>query len=297
MSSSEIISRIEKLNDDEEILDFVHERLKELEEESEEAVIGQGYTDTYSGFISNKIHYKSTACIGKEKKAPPDLIFDDESVYVDLIKRIKTAPNHEAALADVYPVFCTVRDYFLKSDPTHWDDTDRAIVYYQAFSSGEKSVSIKQFKQCNLAFCSEFAGLTHNLFKFLGFDSELVVGARSVEGGMDVHAYNLIYPRGYEGESCLLLDVSNNIEVLDSGVSYAFPFVKKLTSEEQSLLKLGTPVDLDGLVDLQALVSYYQSYGGLTPAAAVTGETSFTYALGNGIIEKVNESRSRSSFY
>ena len=75
MSSSEIISRIEKLNDDEEILDFVHERLKELEEESEEAVIGQGYTDTYSGFISNKIHYISTASIGKEKKESPEFSF------------------------------------------------------------------------------------------------------------------------------------------------------------------------------------------------------------------------------
>lgn len=291
MSSSEIISRIEKLNDDEEILDFVHERLKELEEESEEAVIGQGYTDTYSGFISNKTHYKSTAPIGKEKKESPDLVFDDESVYVDLIKRIKTAPNHEAALADVYPVSRIVYDYFFKSDQIYGDDIDRAMVYYHAFLSGEKSVSIKQFKQCNLAFCSEVAGLTHNLFKFLGFDSELVIGARSVEKGMEAHSYNLIYPRGYEGESCLLLDVSNNIKVLDSGVFYGFPFVKKLTNGEQSLLKLGTLVDLDGLGDLQSLVRYYQSYRALTADATVTGKTSFTYALGNETLEKINESK------
>lgn len=291
MSSSEIISRIEKLNDDEEILDFVHERLKELEEVAEETVIGQGYTDTYSGFISNKTHYKSTAPIGKEKKAPPDLIFDDESVYVDLIKAIKTAPNHDSALADVYPVSRIVYDYFFKSDQIYGDDIDRAMVYYHAFLSGEKSVSIKQFKQCNLAFCSEVAGLTHNLFKFLGFDSELVIGARSVEKGMEAHSYNLIYPRGYEGESCLLLDVSNNIEVLDSGVFYGFPFVKKLTNGEQSLLKLGTLVDLDGLGDLQSLVRYYQSYRALTADATVTGKTSFTYALGNETLEKINESK------
>ena len=141
-------------------------------------------------------------------------------------------------MADVYPVSRIVYDYFFKSDQIYGDDIDRAMVYYHAFLSGEKSVSIKQFKQCNLAFCSEVAGLTHNLFKFLGFDSELVIGARSVEKGMEAHSYNLIYPRGYEGESCLLLDVSNNIKVLDSGVFLWVSIRKKVNKWGAILIEI-----------------------------------------------------------
>ena len=48
---------------------------------------------------------------------------------------------------------------------------------------------------------------------------------------------------------------------------------------------------LDGLGDLQSLVRYYQSYRALTADAIVTGKTSFTYALGNETLEKINESR------
>ena len=56
-------------------------------------------------------------------------------------------------------------------------------------------------------------------------------------------------------------------------------------------MKLGTLVDLDGLGDLQSLVRYYQSYRALTADATVTGKTSFTYALGNETLEKINESK------
>ena len=52
-----IKERIEKLNTDEEIYEFVYSRIKELEESAEEKTVGQEYTDSFTDFISSNIHY------------------------------------------------------------------------------------------------------------------------------------------------------------------------------------------------------------------------------------------------
>lgn len=46
--------------------------------------------------------------------------------------------------------------------------------------------------------------MAHNLFKFLGIDSEVICGAR----GKDLHAFNMIYPNGYGNEPMILYDPS-----------------------------------------------------------------------------------------
>ena len=68
---------------------------------------------------------------------------------------------------------------------------DVGLGRYMTYASHKgKQLSIKSVRDNECAFCSEKAGMAHNLFKFLGIDSEVVCGAR----GTEMHAYNFIYP-------------------------------------------------------------------------------------------------------
>ena len=65
MTKEEIKKRIFELQTDEEIIEFVNERLKELEDNSVERTVGQGYTDSFQDYISEKTHYKA---VGRNKR-------------------------------------------------------------------------------------------------------------------------------------------------------------------------------------------------------------------------------------
>ena len=75
MTKEEINKRIFELENDEEIINFVKERLDELEINSEEKTVGQNYTDSFQDYISQKIHYKAADKLGD--KECPDLVYDD----------------------------------------------------------------------------------------------------------------------------------------------------------------------------------------------------------------------------
>lgn len=61
MTKAEINKKIFELQNDEEIINFVKERLNELETNSAEKTVGQNYTDSFQDYISKK-------CIIKQLK-------------------------------------------------------------------------------------------------------------------------------------------------------------------------------------------------------------------------------------
>ena len=115
-----------------------------------------------------------------------NLIYDDITPYINLIKAIKqNSWYNELTLFST--VFFEVYNY-LPSDDI---GLGRAFTY---FENKGKRVSIKQIRDNACAFCSEKSGMAHNMFKFLGIDSEVVCGYR--DSGR--HAYNIVYPKhGY----------------------------------------------------------------------------------------------------
>ena len=54
MTKAEINKKIFELQNDEEIINFVKERLNELETNSVEKTVGQNYTDSFQDYISKK---------------------------------------------------------------------------------------------------------------------------------------------------------------------------------------------------------------------------------------------------
>lgn len=231
MTKSEINKKIFELKSDEEIINFVEERLNELETSSVEKTVGQNYIDSFQDYISQKTHYKAAEKF--DDSECPDLVYDDITPYINLIKEIKKG-NWYNELTLFTTIFFTVYKYLPSEDV--------GLGRYMTYASHKgKQLSIKSVRDNECAFCSEKAGMAHNLFKFLGIDSEVICGAR----GTEMHAYNFIYPNGYEKEPMVLFDPSYFVSFINGNNKLSFGFYAVFRRQDYEALKNGTPTQID----------------------------------------------------
>lgn len=245
MSKEEIQKKIYELKTDEEISVFVEERINYLENQSVERTVGQNYTDSFQDYISAKMHFKPVEKIKGEDCT--DLVYDDLQPYINLIKTIKNSKNNYSELTAFSDIFFTVHDYL----PSNNFDLGRFFLYVQ---SKGKRLSIKTVAQDGSALCSERAGLAHNLFKFLGMDSEWISGLRDKY----FHAYNMIYPNGYGTEPMVLYDPSFHINFEKEERKFSFGFFKAFKKEEYLRFISGEPI----VIDLSSTERKYRSMYG-----------------------------------
>lgn len=231
MTKDEIRNKIVSFKTEEEIKAFVESRIAELEETSVEAIVGQNYTDSFSEYISEKVHFKPGEKIGN--KECPDLVYDDLTPYYNLAKELNKNGNYsELTLFTI--VFYTIYNY-LPSDDI---GLGRALTY---LSHHGKRLSIKTVRENGCAFCSEKAGMAQNLFKFLGIDSELICGARAKE----LHAFNMVYPNGYGNEPMILYDSSFFVNFVKDDQIIYLGYFKPFKKEDYESFKQGIPTELD----------------------------------------------------
>lgn len=231
MTKAEINKKIFELQNDDEIVNFVKERLNDLEANSVEKTVGQNYTDSFQDYISKKIHYKAAEKFNNSEC--PDLVYDDITPYINLIKELKKGTwYNELTLFTI--IFFIVHEYL--------PSKDSGLGRYMIYASHKgKQLSIRTISENGVAFCSEKSGMAHNLFKFLGIDSEVVCGAR----GNEMHAYNFIYPNGYGNEPMVLYDPSHFVNFIKNNNNLSFGFYKAFRKEDYDALKNGTPIQID----------------------------------------------------
>lgn len=248
MTKEEINKRIFELKDEEEIREFVKLRIAELEEIAEEKTVGQNYTDSFSDYISSKVHYKPAAKLNDAEC--PDLVYDDIEPYVNLIKAIK-----KSSMYNEFTLFTTILSELWKYLPS---DVDQDYMRYRIYVShkGDK-VSIKEFGDKRASFCSEKSGLSHNMFKLLGIDSEVAIGARD----LDLHAYNLVYPKGYGNFPVVIYEPSFFVNFINGDKKITFAYYKILTEEEYKSLKMGYPHKIDLTKTEKAYRDFYGCNG------------------------------------
>ncbi len=264
MDKSEIQKKIYELKSDEEIIEFVKKRISDLESNSIESKVGQGYTNLFQEYISEKTHYKAGTSF--EDAECPDLVYDDITPYVELVKEIRKGPWY-SELSLFSTVFYTIYDY-LPSDDI---GLGRAMTYMA--KKGDR-ISIKTIRDNGCAFCSEKAGLAHNMFKFLGIDSEVACGYRDSE----MHAFNMVYPNGYGNEPMVIYDPSFFVSFVEDGKKTSFGYFKALGRNDYEKLINGTPIKVD-LTKTEK--NYRQLYGwnGSLDNSKFEGEQP-TYAIG-----------------
>ncbi len=270
MTKDEINKKIFQLQSDEEIIAFVNERIAELEANSIETTVGQGYTDTFREYISQKNHYKAAADFKDEEC--PDLVYDDMEPYIELVKEIKEHPwYNELTLFSI--IFYKIYHYL----PSEDFGFERALTYK---SHVNKKLSIKTIRERECAFCSEKAGMAHNMFKFLGMDSELACGYRDNE----LHAFNIIYPNGYENEPMVLYDPSFFVSFIKDNSKRSYGYFKALKRDEYERLINGQPLKLD-LTKTEQIYRQLYGFNGSLDDYTFDGELA-TYTIG---INKIKE--------
>ncbi len=268
MTKEEINKIIYELNSDDEIVNFVQKRIAELENKSSEITVGQNYTDSFRVYISSKVHFKPATTIGDNQC--PDLVFDDIVPYINLIKKIRKGRWYNE-LTLLTTIFFTINDYLGRSD----DIFERFMAYNSHIMEGK--VSIREIKEHRCAFCSEISALAHNMFKFLGIDSEFVCGMRNNEN----HAFLLVYPNGYDNVPLCIYDPSFFVSFVKSeNEKYSFGYYTGLNKENYESFKSGVPYKAD-LTKAEQTYRKLYGFNGLLDNCVFEGETP-TYIYGIG---------------
>ena len=264
MSKEDIKKKVLQLKTDEEIEEFIKSRIEELENITQEQIVGQDFTTTFDDFISSKVKFKPVASLGNNEC--PNLVYDDNLPYFELIKELATEQSYLNELYLFTPVMFEIFNYMSsKENKDNIRETliDRTWIYFDAMKSGKESISIKEFHKNKCAFCSENTGLAHNIFKILGIDSRVVIGKRNDEN----HAFNLIFPNGYDNSPAVLFDSSYTINFKNElGQNYSLAYFKVLTQEEYSNMLSGnmTPINFGKSVD--NLIKYYPMLSNFLPS-------------------------------
>ncbi len=268
MEKEEINKKIYALNSDEDILEFIKERIIELEKISKEQTVGQNYTDSFRDYIASNVHFKPAEKIGDVHC--PDLVFDDYTPYLNLIKEIKKGKWYNE-LTLLSTIFFVINDYLGKGD----DISTRFFVYDKHKQDG--FISIKEIKENKCAFCSEISALAHNMFKFLGIDSEFICGTRDKEN----HAYLILYPNGYDKVPAALYDPSYFVSfVRPDGEKYSFGYYCGMQPTVFENFKSGEPFRPD-LTKVENTYRKLYGWNGLLDGCLFEGDTPvYTYGLG-----------------
>ena len=146
------------------------------------------------------------------------------------------------------------------------------------YAKGKTEISIKEFHKQKCGFCSENAGLAHNIFKILDINSQLVIGKRNEEN----HAYNIVFPRGYGNHPAVLFDPSYTIDFkIDNGQKYSLGYFKVLTIDEYNNMLAGNRTLIDMKSSVETLIKYYPNQ--LTGLIASYENASYSIGISDGL--------------
>ena len=258
-----IVNEINNLKDS-EISEYVDNKLKLLEDSSQDEIIGQGYTDAYRNYIGLKTHYKPI--LSTSDFSCPDLVYDYKEPYVALVKSIRK--NGYSIVSIMNQMFRIVNGYSPLGEITL---LNRSLAYIMA-EKANKKLSIEALFNVKGAFCSEKSGLVHNMFKFLGIDSELVFGYNDKKA----HSYNMVYPYGYGKEPMFLLDVSYFIDFIKDNNKYSLAYLYAMDNDSYDAFVLGK----EYRTDLKKMEAYYRHFYNLDDSYRFVGSNKiYTYGL------------------
>ncbi len=255
MKKKEIKEKIFDLKSDEEIEQFVKNRIAELEKITEEKTAGQGYTTTFNDYISSKVNFKPVAS-SKDKECP-NLVYDDILPYLELVKILADEKSYLTELYLFSPIAVEIDNYFSnnKAKACMLESLiERQAIYSSATNKNIENISIKEFYKKNCGFCSEKTGLAHNIFKILGVDSQYVLGKRNNQN----HAFNIIFPHGYDVAPAVLFDTSFKLTFTNGlGKNYSCGVFKVLKQEEYENMLSGNNTLIDFEKSVNDLLIYY----------------------------------------
>lgn len=198
MNTFEIMQNLKE----EEIDEYIKHRLSFLKNK-EETVLGINTDNTiFRGLLDEKVTVNVSSSIRFDEDYLyidlASLVFDDDNIYKYLINNIKKTDNPFDAVIKATDEYLSLDDEIRKDDKKA---VKTRSYFYFLYSCGlKKDLSIKAFHKYHFAMCSEIAGLIHNMYKFLGIESDYVIG--ELDG--ITHAFNIVYFWGRDKEAIII---------------------------------------------------------------------------------------------
>lgn len=208
----QIIEKINSLDTDEELKEYVRQRIDYLEKNSKTRKLSNmnmnGDKSQYGTNIEGYIN--SDSPIETSKMVDPFYI-DDFNLYFDFAKQIKSAMQNRGAdysnLIDIFYEF----SFFTESLFGYKGNFNNREKVYLVEREG--NISIADFYHNDSALCSERSATVHNIATFFGLKSYLIFGELVAGDKTDTHAYNII--QAVDG-TLILYDSTNPVH-LESG--------------------------------------------------------------------------------
>ena len=192
----EILDIMKNLQTDEEIEKFITYRLSMLENDEHKTIGINTDTSVYTKLLNENIKINLIGriiIINNRVNASKfgSLMFDDNNIYKYLIKASKKYDNVYEAVYNAIKAYGTSK---LSNSKI------RDLIYRCFSSTTDKALSIKVLHYIKQTFCTERSGIAHNMFKFLGIESDyVVIGLYNNH----FHSFNIVYPEGREKDSLL----------------------------------------------------------------------------------------------
>ena len=222
-----MISLIKGLKKD-EINDFVDSRVSELKNKEEKEIGFNTDITVYDGFLDENVR-TNVSCEflvvdGYIENYIGSIVFDDKEMFEGLVNEVIDNDNICIAITKAVNKYLSLDSRYSKYRGIPQYQSMRSEIYHSYSSSMNKPLSIKLFHDNKAAMCAEVAGVTQNMFKFLGIDSDYVVIG---EENDDFHAFNIVYPNGRDNKA-VLYDFSNR--------SNGYPLICVLDDEKKEQL-------------------------------------------------------------
>ena len=214
-----------QLKNDEERIEFIKNRIKQLIEEAKPMEnIGMAINGSYDSFIAPTVGISSNKTQFFSK-----LVLDDMGVYKEFLDYID---NDVDGKLYGEPSTINVIQYFI------WKyfgyNAGDVLQRMDIYSNSQDYLSVKELKGKSIAACSERSAMVQNILKFLGFDSELVFGELN---GKESHAY-IIFKADNE-DFRILYDPMNPVVYKTADGERYCPGVCLMPEEEYIKLKNG----------------------------------------------------------
>lgn len=195
------LSEINNLKTEEEIIDFVKNRINILENNSKIVDINnyENENKIYEDYINSNSQVNSSNLV-------KPFCINDLNLYINFIKVLK-----EKNITNVISLISLLQDYIINTFGYKGDMNNRITTYLTYKEQG--SVPINRFYQNNSALCSERSASVQNLASLVGLKSYLLFGKLSSENETETHAYNIFQMKN---NTLVLFDVTNPV-ILENG--------------------------------------------------------------------------------
>lgn len=213
-SFTEIINYVNALESEEQIKEFVMQRLEELEKSTETRTIDKNNNGYLIGTISEGYINSDSPIISSFLVDP--FYMNDATLYIEFMKFIKGKD-----FTNPIQFIHELQQFTIKAFGFKGNQATREEVYLQ--ERNDAQISIADFYQNNAALCSERSASVQNLAEFCGIKSYLIFGKLSSDGKETDHAFNIFQAK----DGVLILYDATNPVNLENGYVPAFSIIGK----------------------------------------------------------------------